>query len=65
MDESPPSNLIISGTLNIIEKCKLNKNSVPMWEVRTPSVVTTFLPSKMFSNKTTKKCKKLSQGPIH
>lgn len=36
------------GTLNIIDWCKENGNPKPVWEVRTQSVVTTFLPSSFF-----------------
>ena len=37
------------GTLNIIDWCKENGNPKPIWEVRTQSVVTSFLPSSFFS----------------
>ncbi len=38
-----------TGTLNIINHCKKNGNPMPTWEIRTQSVVTTFLPSIFFS----------------
>jgi predicted HTH transcriptional regulator len=37
------------GTLNIIDWCKENGNPEPTWEVRTQSVITTFLPSAFFA----------------
>ncbi len=40
------------GTLNIIEWCEKNGNPKPIWEVRTQSVTTTFLPSSFFSTGT-------------
>lgn len=38
-----------TGTLSIINYCKENGNPFPKWEIRTESVVTTFLPSLFFS----------------
>lgn len=38
-----------TGTLNIIDWCKLNQNPQPLWEVRVQSVVATFFPSIFFS----------------
>lgn len=37
-----------TGTLNIIDWCRENGNPEPNWEVRTQSVITTFLPSAFF-----------------
>ncbi len=37
-----------TGTLNIIEWCKENKNPQPSWEEQTGSVIITFLPSTSF-----------------
>lgn len=40
-----------TGTLNIIDWCKENGNPEPAWEVRTQSVITTFLPSAFFATR--------------
>jgi ATP-dependent DNA helicase RecG len=37
-----------TGTLNIIDWCKENKNPIPSWEEQTGTVVVTFTPSTVF-----------------
>lgn len=38
-----------TGTLNIVDWCRVNGNPEPTWEVRAQSVVATFLPSVFFA----------------
>lgn len=37
------------GTMNILDWCKANGNPEPKWEIRTQSVVMTFLPTKFYA----------------
>jgi ATP-dependent DNA helicase RecG len=38
-----------TGTINILDWCKSNGNPKPNWEIRTQSVVMTFLPSQFYA----------------
>ncbi len=49
------------GTLNIVDWCKGNGNPKPHWQVRTQSVVTTFLPSRFFATGKTFQKRTISQ----
>jgi ATP-dependent DNA helicase RecG len=37
------------GTMNILDWCKANGNPKPKWEIRTQSVVMTFLPTQFYA----------------
>lgn len=53
-----------TGTLNIIDWCKENRNPSPNWKVRTQSVITTFLPSNFFdTERTSKKIENIQLRP--